>query len=367
MKKLTNIILATVFGAGFGVGNKVYSQNTGEEIKKQYESDYENSKGKRGEGYYKERSERSKELLNKDWGTGEPASGHSTPRNSYKSPYPENVSYENKVKAALPDYAPKSSQVGSAHESYMEDLKELKKVYGAEMNELEKKKAREAQLEKKFEESWFGDENQQKKANAEIQAKKSSKELSDFVEKQAGYSPETKIWFDEEAKKADEFYKEFYKNDPKAYAETQKYDKLHKVIGYNAYKMGEKTPAGPVLEGMEKYEEIKEKGIENYWKEEVKEADEFLKQYESNPKLKVISDEKRLEEILGTDVHVPKIEKDKYSEQINKIAYESDVSKVIRYRAYQYAKNHTEAGKVIEGVEKIEQMKKNNTGSWWGE
>ncbi len=201
-----------------------------------------------------------------------------------------------------------------------------------------------------------------------LQANKTSKELSDFVEKQAGTSPETKIWFDKEYQEAEEFYKEFYKNDPEAYAKTKDLDKLHKVIGYNSYKLAkEYTPVGTVLEGMEIYEDIKEKGLENFWKDEVKEADEFYKKRESYSKLKVMPNEKELEKMLGTDVYVPKFKEDKYSEQINKIAYESDVAKVIRYRAYQYIKNNTEAGEVIEGIEKVDEMKKDDSKSFWGE
>ncbi len=211
-------------------------------------------------------------------------------------------------------------------------------------------------------------EQEQKKAETKIHAEKMSRELSDFVEKQAEASPETKIWFDKEYQEAEAFYKEFYKNDPEAYARVKDLDKLHKVIGYNSYKLAkEYTPVGPVLEGMEIYEDIKEKGMENYWKDEVKEADEFLKQYEQNSKLKNISNEKNLEEKLGTDIYVPKFREDKYSEQINKIAYESDVAKVIRYRAYQYAKNNTEAGKVIEGIEKVDEMKKDDSKFFWDE
>lgn len=198
-------------------------------------------------------------------------------------------------------------------------------------------------------------EQQQKKADAEKRGIENSKKLSDFVEKQAGASPETKAWFDEEARKADEFYKEYYKNDPKAYAEIPKADKLSKIIGYNAYKLGEKTSAGPVLEGMEIYEDIKEEGIENLWKEEVKEADEFFKEHEYQ-KPKVMPDEKGLEKILNTDVHTPKVE----YEQTNKIIYESDVAKVIRYRTYQYIKSNTEAGDVIKGLEKVDEIK-----NWW--
>src|SRR3989338_1725754 len=220
------------------------------------------------------------------------------------------------------------------------------------------KKSEESLLEKKsgvikrVDEDFWG-EIKDKKLESKKIANERSKELSDFVEKQIEYSPKTKKWFDEEVKKADEFYKEFYKADPKAYAEAQKLDDLHKVISYNAYQSAKDyTAAGPVMEGMETYNEIKEKGMKNYWKDEIKSAEEFYKEkgYSVETSYKVV----------GTGVKGYKAG----GNIQNPITIDEKIRKVIGYEVYKKVKeiNPSGAGTVIEIKEKYFPEKATN---WW--
>ena len=211
---------------------------------------------------------------------------------------------------------------------------------------------------KSVDEDFWGEIKDRKLESKKI-ANERSKELSDFVEKQMEYSPETKKLFDEEVKKADEFYKEFYRTDPKAYAEAQKLDDLHKVISYNAYQLAKDyTAAGPVMEGMERYNELEEKGIENFWKDEIKKADEYFKERGMNP------GEQVKYKIVGTAEMGPdgKLIKKNSQSPERKI---TDEEKVILYYTYKAAKNYTQTGPVIKGVETINKFEKEDSNIWW--
>ncbi len=203
----------------------------------------------------------------------------------------------------------------------------------------------------------FQKENAQKKAEAEKRANERSRELSDFVEKQIEDSPETKKWFDEEAKKADKFYNEYCKVNPETCTKIQKMDKLHKIIGYNAYQTGKNyTPAGPVMEGIEISDEIEEKGIENFWKEEIKRADKFFKEKGMNP------GEAVKYKVIGTVEMGPNGKLIKKESQLPAREITSE-EKVILYYVYTAIKNYTPAGPVMEGMEKYDEIKKE--GFWW--
>ena len=186
----------------------------------------------------------------------------------------------------------------------------------------------------------FWEENAQKKAESKKIANERSKELSDFVEKQIEYSPETKKWFNEEVKKADEFYKEFYRTDSKAYAEAQKLDDLHKVISYNAYqKVKSKNPsgAGKVLEGMEIYNELEEKGVKKFYEDEMKEANEFAKEREK---------------IDG-----------KWSEYTKN---QTDLQKLVSYESLKAVQYLPGVEKAMDVTEKVGEFRKEKTGKeWW--
>lgn len=261
-------------------------------------------------------------------------------------------------------------------------------------------------------------EQQQKKAESKIKSEKMSRELSDFAEKQVGLSQETKIWFDNNYKEADEFFKDFYKNDPKAYAETQKFDKLHKIIAYQTYQHAkEDSRTGPVLEGIETYNEIKKDGIEvkeiaeiaeektaeklpggelmlkidenfyefmkdengkNYWEEEyteaeykmpedvknfydgeMKEAREF---YSETNKIKARPNEEELEKILNTEVNLP--QKIGVNREKNVDETTSDIAKLIYYESCKLIAtiDPTFMGEIFKISKELKYEEKQN---WW--
>ena len=141
------------------------------------------------------------------------------------------------------------------------------------------KKSEESLLEKKsgvikrVDEDFWG-EIKDKKLESKKIANERSKELSDFVEKQIEYSPETKKKLEEEAKISDEYFKEIGMNPgaqvkykvvgtaeigpngelikKDSYSPARELTPEEKVILYYAYNLSKNyTSAGPVIKGVE--------------------------------------------------------------------------------------------------------------------
>src|SRR3989338_1697922 len=404
MKKLKNILLATTFGLSFGQGysqtKEYYTGNPNDpksEIKKIDEKTY-NEMLKKGwsnlAGVWENNYSTHKQYI-------VPENGNNllkTTKKEWNNAYDKNSNTQNKPSTNYNYFTPKTNKskenlgnvlnttqdalnialvIGETAVILDALLKPRQKNYISPVQPIgnspaqpiyespsesswdwQDKKPEESLLEKKsgvikrVDEDFWGEIKDRKLESKKI-ANERSKELSDFVEKQIEYSPKTKKWFDEEVKKADEFYKEFYKADPKAYAEAQKLDDLHKVISYNAYQSAKDyTAAGPVMEGMETYNEIKEKGMKNYWKDEIKSAEEFYKEkgYSVETSYKVV----------GTGVKGYKAG----GNIQNPITIDEKIRKVIGYEVYKKVKeiNPSGAGTVIEIKEKYFPEKATN---WW--
>src|SRR3989338_5605140 len=141
------------------------------------------------------------------------------------------------------------------------------------------KKSEESLLEKKsgvikrVDEDFWG-EIKDKKLESKKIANERSKELSDFVEKQIEYSPQTKKKLEEEAKISDEYFKEIGMNPgaqvkykvvgtaeigpngelikKDSYSPARELTPEEKVILYYAYNLSKNyTSAGPVIKGVE--------------------------------------------------------------------------------------------------------------------
>ena len=412
MKKLKNILLATTFGLSFGQGysqtKEYYTGNPNDpksEIKKIDEKTY-NEMLKKGwsnlAGVWENNYSTHKQYI-------VPENGNNllkTTKKEWNNAYDKNSNTQNKPSTNYNYFTPKTNKskanlgnvlnttqdalnialvIGETAVILDALLKPRQKNYISPVQPIgnspaqpiyespsesswdwQDKKPEESSLEKKsgvikrVDEDFWGEIKDRKLESKKI-ANERSKELSDFVEKQIEYSPETKKKLEEEAKISDEYFKEIGMNPgaqvkykvvgtaeigpngelikKDSYSPEREITDEEKVILYYAYKAMKKDPlTGSVMEGVE---------IMN----NPEKVDEFFKEKGMNPGAQVKY------KVVGTAEIGPNgelIKKDSYSPARELTPEE----KVILYYAYNLSKNYTSAGPVIKGVETINKLEK---------
>jgi len=395
LKKLRNILLATTFGLSFGIG-KGYSQEKEYYIgdpnypEKAIKIDKETfwKRAKENPHYYLIPEETVNNSVytkwyvpidNKDFGMG-----WSTPKTI------QNSNTQNKSNTSKNYYVPPSN---SNKNSELEDLGKAVLIGGAViggiylLNELFKPRKPKyvyteppkvnppanVNAEKNYisEKPWWEETKEPKKEN-KIWWDEDKSKSENSLEKMVKYSPETKKKLEEEVKIADEFFKEKGMNpgaqvkykivgtaeivDGKlikkdSYSPERELTDEEKVILYYTYQAMKKHPLpGPVMEGVETVNDLANP------EEGAKKADKFFKEKGMNPGAQVKY------KIVGTAeiVDGKLIKKDSYSPEREL----TNEEKIILYHAYNAFRNYTDAGQVMEGMEKINDVQKEGVKNW---